>query len=123
MRPWILNVFLMLILLLLIGLHTLPRVDYRKPNVEFFPEMAYAKSYDAYDPNPVFKSGRTIQAPVSGTIARGYMPIQTSHDEEGMVEAGLLLENPLSEDAVTLNRGGAMYKSFCLPCHGSNGLG
>lgn len=71
-------------------------VDYSRPNVEFLPEMKYSPAWDAYAPNPNFANGRTLQAPVEGTIARGELPLHYAATKEDAVRAGEELQNPFA---------------------------
>ncbi len=75
------------------------KVDYSKPNIEFLPTMVHSPAYDAYAANPNFPNGRTLQAPVPGTIPRGELPLYYTASKEDAVRAGLELKNPFALDA------------------------
>lgn len=75
------------------------KVDYSKPNIEFLPTMVHSPAYDAYAANPNFPNGRTLQAPVPGTIPRGELPLYYTVSKEDAVRAGLELKNPFALDA------------------------
>jgi mono/diheme cytochrome c family protein len=135
-------------------------VDHAQPNLEFLPEMKRSPAYSAYAANDVFANGRTLQLPVSGTIARGELPLPYEATKEDAVRAGEELQNPYTsfpsapatpavtderapedqassepstsslpgaEPADRLNasvqRGGDVYRTFCVCCHGANGAG
>ena len=52
---------------------------------EYTPDMAYSIAYDSFAPNPVTRDGLTLQRPVRGTIARGFLPLhyaRTAGDAE-----------------------------------------
>lgn len=34
-----------------------------------------------------------------------------------------IIKNPISADAASIKRGRAMYRIYCLPCHGAGGMG
>jgi len=98
--------------------------DYSEPNVVFLPEMYYSIPYDSFAPNPNFTDGQTLQTPVHGTIARGFMPLRYEATPDDAARAGRELTNPFSpDDPGVLERGTAVYTSFCLHCHGSGGKG
>jgi len=88
------NKILTLLLILVVGLAAWVRIDFTMPNVEFLPDMKYTVAWQSYSPNSVFADGRTMQAPVAGTIARGERPLHYSASKEDAVKAGEELKNP-----------------------------
>lgn len=66
-----------------------------------------------------FPSGRSMRAPVTGTVARGHMPELWSTPEE----AAELLINPLPATPEVLATGRFFYETNCLVCHGQLGDG
>jgi mono/diheme cytochrome c family protein len=107
------------------------RVDYTRPNIEVLPDMKYTPARMAYSPSFVFANGRTLQAPVPGTIARGQLPRHFAPTQADALRAGEELENPYqaepSDDPSTMQesirRGGVTYRTFCISCHGATGTG
>ncbi len=120
----ILNALLALTWLALLALYwALPR-DPTERNREFFPDMVRTARYNAFSPNPNFPDGKTLQRPVPGTIPRGDLPLHYQATPEDAARAGLELQNPLTAgDLQALQRGETLFKSFCVPCHGSGGRG
>ncbi|MFC1758599.1 c-type cytochrome [Planctomycetota bacterium] len=132
-------------LLVLVTLMTFAtRIDYTQPNIEILPDMKYTPAWSAYSSNPVFPNGRTLQAPVAGTIARGQMPLHFAPTKEDAIRAGEELFNPYqvdppeeggneaTEDEATefaaklqdsVRRGGETFRVFCTCCHGGTGAG
>lgn len=95
-----------------------------RPNVVFLPEMYYSVPYDAQSPNPNLADGATAQLPVKGTIPRGFLPFPYGPGDEDALRAGKELRNPFSKDSlVDAERGAAVFRTFCLPCHGITGEG
>jgi mono/diheme cytochrome c family protein len=118
------NLFLVVLMLGAVVLTLGIKRDTALPNYEFLPEMVHSIPFDAFAANPVFPDGKTLQAPVPGTIARGYMPLHYSATPEDAARAGAELVNPFSlEDAEALKRGARVYGIYCLPCHGGQGNG
>lgn len=137
------NVVLAAVLVLVLMLTVISRVDYASPNIEILPDMKYTPAFTSYAENPNFPNGRTLQAPVPGTIARGKLPWHYEATEADARRAGEQLQNPFrlatdSTDASTQNqavtgpaeewrqsveRGGAHYRVFCISCHGPAGAG
>ncbi len=113
------------------------RVDYTQPNFEILPDMKYTPAWTAYQPNPNFANGQTLQTPVTGTIARGQMPLHYEATKEGAERAGEELENPFAvgggnEEQVlesearlreSIRRGSDTFGIFCVSCHGATGAG
>lgn len=100
------------------------------PGVEFMPDMyrsvalegnmAYVKINDGVE------TGDTIQAnrlPVSGTIARGFMPYPFPNTNEGYEAAGANLKNPIANNEANLKEGEVLYGKYCVHCHGASGAG
>jgi mono/diheme cytochrome c family protein len=83
------------------GLNLAIRPDLTRPNREFFPEMVRTVAYDSFAPNPNFADGKTLRAPVPGTVIRPGSRLPEAR-------AG---------------RGGAVFVTFCQPCHGASGKG
>lgn len=90
---------------------------------EYFPDMAHSLSYETYSPNPNFKDGKTVQAPVAGTVSREMIPYAYPNTPEGRLQAGVELTNPLEPNAANLARGKEIYGIFCKNCHGDQGRG
>lgn len=136
-----LNVCLAVALVLALALTVVSRVDYSRPNIEILPDMKYTPAYTTYAVNPNFPNGRTLQAPVRGTIARGAPPLHYEATEADAIRAGQELKNPFSvtneahEEASqdpsdgeaslqqSIARGGDHYRVFCISCHGPAGTG
>jgi len=66
--------------------------------------------YNEYKPAPLFPNGRTLQAPVAGTVAR-----------DAIVRAEDARKPPLT--AALIARGHTQYDVFCSPCHDRVGTG
>jgi len=93
------------------------------PGVEFMPDMAQSLPYDTFAPNPVTRDGKTLQAPVAGTIPRGFQPFRYAATPEGALRAGRELRNPVPRSNDALERGRVLYETFCAVCHGERGQG
>ena len=133
------NIVLLILLAVVAMLCLGTRVDYTQPNIEILPDMKYSPAWSAYASNPKFANGRTLQAPVVGTIARGQMPLHFEATIEDAIRAGEEIDNPYAIDAeekasdeptdaatklqVSVARGGDAYRVFCICCHGATGGG
>ena len=119
-----LNVALVLLITTIVGLHLLVRADPARPNYRVPTNMADSAAYHSFAPNPVFPDGKTLQESPRGAIARDHLPLHYSASPEDAARAGAELLNPLARNpAPHLERGAALYASFCQPCHGPGGLG
>jgi mono/diheme cytochrome c family protein len=67
-----------------------------------------------------FKDGHGMQLPVAGTVARGYLPIGVSSQEEAAA-----LVNPLPRTKEVFALGREAFRRRCAVCHGAlaNGVG
>jgi len=97
--------------------------DSSRRGFEYMPDMAHSLPYDAFAPNPVTRDGKTLQAPVPGTVLRGFEPFHYAATPQDAERAGRELTNPIPRTAETIERGHALYKTFCFVCHGEHGLG
>ncbi|MBT4866451.1 MAG: cytochrome c [Planctomycetaceae bacterium] len=133
-----LNILLALLLVVVAVLTASIGVDQSQPNLEFLPEMKYSPAWTAFEENPNFPNGRTLQAPPAGTIARGdELPLYFVATKEDAVRAGKELPNPYSAEPETkkqqaeaaeelresIQRGDERYRIFCVSCHGAKGAG
>ncbi|MFZ5983767.1 MAG: quinol:electron acceptor oxidoreductase subunit ActD [Acidobacteriota bacterium] len=73
---------------------------------------------DPQEPSALFRDGRGMQSPPSGTVARGFLPYSPAAPEEA---AGLA--NPLPRTEPVLDRGQKAYRTHCAVCHGVLGDG
>jgi mono/diheme cytochrome c family protein len=90
---------------------------------EYMPDMAYSVPYDTFAPNPVTRNGMTQQAPVRGTIPRGFLPLHYTRTAADAERAGRELVNPYTPTPTTLEQGRRLYETFCAVCHGATGDG
>ena len=89
-----LNVVLAVLLLIVVCLTGSLDTDLSQPNYEFLPYMKRSAASSAFATNAVFSNGRTLQAPVAGTIARGDLPLYYAPTKEDAIRAGDELINP-----------------------------
>lgn len=70
--------------------------------------------------NEIFENGLTMQNPVEGSVARGFLPYPFKNKPD---DAGKLLVNPLIPNVENLAVGKEKYDIYCSPCHGYLGEG
>ena len=73
--------------------------------------METQPKYFEYEPAPLFRDGRVLQAPVAGTVARGDLARAAQAAQKPPLSAELL------------DRGHEEFDVFCSPCHGRTGQG
>jgi mono/diheme cytochrome c family protein len=71
----------------------------------------------------VLANGMTEQAPVPGTIPRGFSPFHYGPGQEEAARAGRELKNPFQPTEENLARGQQVYSNYCAVCHGATGNG
>jgi len=74
---------------------------------------------NAFHASSFFPDGRGMRPAVTGTVARGHLPVEFKTPEE----AGKLLVNPLPLTDRTAERGRKVYTDHCAVCHGVVGSG
>lgn len=67
----------------------------------------------------LFSDGRSMQHPVEGTVARGFIP----YPFKGQDNPTQVLANPLLPAKENLEIGKKKYLTYCSPCHGDFGDG
>jgi hypothetical protein len=70
--------------------------------------------------NEIFENGLSMQTPVQGSVARGFVPYPFKDKPD---DAGKLLVNSLIPNEENLAIGKQKYNVYCSPCHGYLGEG
>jgi len=94
-----------------------------KRGYEYTSDMVYSLAYDSFAPNPVTRDGLTLQRPVRGTIARGFLPLHYTASAADAERAGRELQNPIPPTARSAAQGKALFETYCAVCHGPQGAG
>lgn len=124
-----LNIFLLFLLVAVVLLLVLLRVDNSRPNFQVVIgyDMTYSPVYKAFQKNANFEDGRTMQAPVADTLARGEQAFYFEATPQEAIRAGEQLANPFQpnteETAAAIERGQVVFQTFCTACHGSDAAG
>jgi len=92
-------------------------------SVQYFPNMYRAVSYETYMENDAFPNAMEAQAPVAGSVPRGWMPYDYEDTNEGYELAKTNLTNPIPLTEENLIEGQVAYGLFCAICHGDKGDG
>ena len=107
--------------------------DKRSPGSIYMPDMAYSRTYEAYDlldstlfTNDMFdKGGNKIYfnaSPARGTIKRGEMFPYTLPNDSAGYAASAGVQNPLGAlTAQEMEEAGRLYNINCGVCHGAKG--
>jgi cytochrome c553 len=94
-----------------------------KRGFEYMPDMVYSLAYDSFAPNPVTRDGLTLQRPVPGTIARGFLPLHYAASAIEAERAGRELHNPVPRTERSAADGKVLFETYCAVCHGPRGAG
>ena len=97
--------------------------DRNNPGWDYFPDMFYSIAYETYTENPNFSDSMTMRIPAEGTVPRDYIPFDYTIDPESRIKAGRDLVNPFTPTQENLERGKAVFTTFCIGCHGADGKG
>ncbi len=87
-----------------------------------FDWMMEQPRFDAQSKTDYFEDGHSMRLPVSGTVARGFIPYPYALGAKAD-SIGKFLINPLLNSKATLELGKKKYLTFCSPCHGNFGNG
>src|SRR5262245_36107530 len=117
-----LNLFLLTILVASIAANLGINDNPGRRNFEAMPEMVRTIAYKSFTANPNFGDGKTLQAPLEGTIERGVHPLHYGSTPDEAARAGRELAAPPGSLAA-IERGARMYQIYCQPCHGGTGKG
>ncbi len=119
-----LNLGLLVALVATVALNLVLVRNPSRRNLEVFPDMAHPVSFESFSANPHFADGKTLREPVPGTLPRGVRVLHYAATPEDRVRAGKELKNPFSpDDPAAAIRGAAVFRTFCVPCHGPAGKG
>lgn len=128
-----LNISLITIAVVALLLTSCQKKDKNSPGYEFMGgfDMYRSPSYKAYENNPVFTNGLTMQGSVDGTIMHSfdrekminYMPFQYPNTPGGRDSATAKLKNPLAKTEEHVKQGEYLYNIYCIACHGKTGQG
>jgi mono/diheme cytochrome c family protein len=120
----LLNLALLMVLFGMIGLHWLILPDPSRPNSEFLPDMVESLAHDAQSPLSKLAGVSLDLRPPSGSIVRGFIPIEYPATPEGARLAGEELTNPFDPaNTEAVERGAFVFNIFCGVCHGAAGIG
>ena len=94
------------------------------PRVHPNPGMDFQPKFKAQTENDLFLDGRSMRAPIPGTVLVGDERLD-DHFYEGIVDEQWATEFPEQVKITTafLERGQQRYEIFCSNCHGSAGYG
>ncbi len=87
-----------------------------------FDWMMQQPRFDVQATTDFYEDGRTMRLPVTGTVARGFMPYPYALGANAD-SVGKFLVNPMLPTAANLELGKKKYLTFCSPCHGNFGNG
>jgi mono/diheme cytochrome c family protein len=124
------NLSLTALLVLLVAAHwAVPSVQTQR-NFHFMPDMVDSMAYETQAPPPLIDGEFAVDLrPPAGSVARGHQPLSYDPTPEGAALAGMELENPTlagateGGDSAAVERGAFVFSTFCVTCHGPQGLG
>lgn len=99
------------------------RAQGEKPGFVVMPGMQYSVPYDAYDANPVTRTGQTLLLPPEGTVPTAGAAFPYGPGNAEAERAGRELVSPLEPAPADLARGKQVFENVCAVCHGPAGQG
>jgi mono/diheme cytochrome c family protein len=92
-------------------------------SVQYFPNMYESVGYETYQEGGIFPGNLEAQAPVAGSVNRGWLPYDYQNNNDGYASAKANLANPLPYTEEHLEVGAELYNIYCAICHGTKGNG
>ncbi len=117
------SLFYKFIALLLVAFSTTACFNKSSPNYQYFPDMYFPVSYEAYGEYDIFVNQQSARLPVEGTIPRGWKPYEFENSVVGYQMAKSQLTNPLPYSEENLASGQQLFTIYCSVCHGDKGDG
>jgi mono/diheme cytochrome c family protein len=93
------------------------------PPIHVNPSMFNQPKYKAQAASDFFYDGKTMRAPVAGTIARGRLPEDLVLETGKTADGQFVAASPLAADEAELARGKDRFSIYCRPCHDERGEG
>lgn len=84
-----------------------------QPQFVYMPDMAYSAAVKAQEPG-------SLRVPVKGTVPRDFQGYRWPSDQAAASRENL---NPLPRTREVLARGKHIYNTYCIVCHGAQGMG
>lgn len=89
----------------------------KQPEFVFMPDLFYSPAVKAQEKG-------SMRVPVEGTVPRGYEPYRWNQPgPEMQAKAARENLNPLPRTASVLARGQHIFNTYCIVCHGAQGMG
>jgi hypothetical protein len=96
----------------IVSILALASCRHEEPNFIYMPDMVYSPAMKAQ------KEG-AMRMPVEGTVSRDFVRYPYPNDPDGASK----MQNPLRPTMAVLERGKAVYNTYCIVCHGTNADG
>ena len=112
-----------LLLILALLLASCRGTPFKKPPIHPQQNMDFQEKFEAQESNSFFADGRAMRLPVSGTVARGHLKLDTEFYQGRDADGELVARIPFEIDKAFILRGREQYEIFCTPCHGGLGDG
>ncbi|WP_293956353.1 MULTISPECIES: cytochrome c [unclassified Sphingobacterium] len=95
----------------------------RSTGLEFSRNMYDPLAFNPDQPNANFADGKTAQTPPKGTDPIGFTRFEYANTLEDYERAGREVKSPLVVNAENLEKGKALFTTYCSVCHGVEGKG
>ena len=112
--------FLLLVIIATVGMISCR--SKREPARVYMPDMAYSRSYEAYDQNNLKQDGiNYVNYPVDGTVRRGDLFAYTLTNDSNGFKMAAGIKNPLGNlDSAQMLEAQRLFNVNCAICHGPN---
>lgn len=94
-----------------------------KPPVHIVQNMDSQEKFEPQEANPFFADTRAMRAPVTGTVARGFLKEDARFYRGRKADGSFVTGNPVALTMDFMRRGQDRYEIFCAVCHGLVGDG
>ena len=119
MRTWLLSG----LLLALLAFNFVPTGSRSGRAYRFLAEMDPGPAVRSFTSTDLLPGSMAEQVPPTGAVARSHQPLLFDASTNDAERAGRELHNPIQNSAEAVAAGRKLFRTFCIPCHGAEGLG
>jgi mono/diheme cytochrome c family protein len=119
LKTWLLSG----LLLALLAFNFMPMGSRSERAYRFLVEMDPGPAVRSFTSTDLLPGSMAEQVPPPGSVSRDYRPLPFDASSDDAERAGRELHNPIQNSPEAVASGRKLFRTFCIPCHGAEGLG